>query len=61
MPVKHTICAILFWGGMHVGFPFASFTLHPPALLERLSLVWPSTSTEVAFANAELQYQGFRA
>ena len=46
---------------MLVGFPFASFTLHPPAILERLSLEWPSTSTEVAFANAELQYQGFRA
>jgi hypothetical protein len=48
---------------MHVGFPFASFTLHPPAILERLSLsCGPGHhSTEVAFANAELQYQGFRA
>jgi hypothetical protein len=48
---------------MHVGFPFIHAS--PPAILERLSLVRPPIhshhSTEVAFANAELQYQGFRA
>lgn len=33
-----------------------------PRLISSASLVWPRHhSTEVAFANAELQYQGFRA
>jgi len=46
---------------MHVGFPVIHAS--PPAILERLSLsCGPGHhSTEVAFANAELQYQGFRA
>lgn len=61
MPVKHTICAILFWGWYACGLPLRFIHASPPgysrAPLSRVA----STSTEVAFANAELQYQGFRA